>query len=114
MISVHGSEIAEGHAFQAQAWSNVLVASSSGFSRMAAVLSRNTIIAPHLLSHPLEGLEGVINIYSREFWDRESGDFKIDGKLKAAFEKSKSQVRSALHNQFQRDKSSVRMACLRP
>ena len=59
-MHVHGSEVVENIAFQAQVWATVLVASSSGFSRTAAVLSRNVVIAPVLLSHPLEELPNVI------------------------------------------------------
>jgi len=69
-IQVHGSEMAEGFAFQAQVWANVLVTSSSGFSRMAAVLSRNTVLAPRLLSHPLHDLDHVVSVYHKDFWDR--------------------------------------------
>lgn len=59
--------MAEGFAFQAQAWSNILVASSSGFSRLAAVLSKNTVVAPNLLSHPLHELDNVVDVYDKVF-----------------------------------------------
>jgi len=64
-VQVHGSEMAEAFAFQAQVWANVLVASSSGFSRLAAVLSRNTVLAPTVLSHPLDDLPNVVSVYHK-------------------------------------------------
>jgi len=109
---VHGSETAEGFAFQAQAMANVLVASSSGFSRLAAVLNRNTVIAPYVLSHPLHGLDNVISAYHKDFWNRDIGGRKDLIKDYALLEKLKMDLRRSLRSQFELGDDKGRLACL--
>lgn len=119
-MHVHGSEVVENIAFQAQVWATVLVASSSGFSRTAAVLSRNVVIAPVLLSHPLEELPNVISLYDKSFWSHKS-NFGVDEswnnetgrKLYPLIQKLKNDLHRNLLNQFETGPNQPRMKCLR-
>ena len=118
-MHIHGSEIAEPLAFQAQVWAHVLVASSSGFSRFAAVLSKNTVIAPEVLSHPLAGLRNVLSVYHRSFWTRRDGFGAEEAPGgEGGFNRWKDELRSELHRnlhaQFRRDsEGAARLSCIR-
>jgi|AntAceMinimDraft_5_1070358.scaffolds.fasta_scaffold231719_1 hypothetical protein len=92
---------------------NVLVASSSGFSRLAAVLNRNTVIAPHVLSHPLHGLNNVVSAYHKDFWNRAVGgrlDVITDVRI---VEQLEFELRKSLRSQFERGDDITRLECLR-
>jgi hypothetical protein len=41
------------------------------------------------LSHPLDGLEGVLNVYSRDFWSRGNKEFSLGGDLSSIFNAAK-------------------------
>mmetsp|Transcript_58989 Transcript_58989/g.105210 ORF Transcript_58989/g.105210 Transcript_58989/m.105210 type:complete len:474 (-) Transcript_58989:225-1646(-) len=50
--------------FHSMVHADLLVASNSGFSRLAAVLSRNVVLAPTLATHPLEGFSNILLVES--------------------------------------------------
>ena len=109
--TAHGSETAEGFAFQAQVMANVLIASSSGFSRLAAVLNRNTIIAPYVLSHPLHGLDNVVSAYHKDFWNRDVGGRKDLIKDSTLLKQLKMELRRSLKSQFELGGDRERLEC---
>jgi hypothetical protein len=91
---------------------NVLIASSSGFSRLAAVLNRNTIIAPYVLSHPLHGLDNVISAYHKDFWNRDVGGRKDLIKDSTLLKQLKMELRRSLKSQFELGGDRERLECL--
>ena len=91
---------------------NVLIASSSGFSRLAAVLNRNTIIAPYVLSHPLHGLDNVISAYHKDFWNRDVGGRKDLIKDSTLLKQLKMELRRSLKSQFELGGDRERIECL--
>ena len=91
---------------------NVLIASSSGFSRLAAVLNRNTIIAPYVLSHPLHGLDNVVSAYHKDFWNRDVGGRKDLIKDSTLLKQLKMELRRSLKSQFELGGDRERIECL--
>jgi hypothetical protein len=91
---------------------NVLIASSSGFSRLAAVLNRNTIIAPYVLSHPLHGLDNVVSAYHKDFWNRDVGGRKDLIKDSTLLKQLKMELRRSLKSQFELGGDRERLECL--
>lgn len=69
-------------AFDIMAYADILVAATSGFSRFAAVLSRNVRIAPEPVpSHPLTGIsDDIVLVPKRDiFWAGGDGDGSVGG-----------------------------------
>ncbi|EDQ92168.1 uncharacterized protein MONBRDRAFT_23047 [Monosiga brevicollis MX1] len=49
---------------------DILIAATSGFSRLAAMLNNHTRMAPELESHPLHNFAGLVNVQPLpDFWD---------------------------------------------
>ena len=71
---VHGDEVPARIAFDAMAWSDVLVVGTSGFGRVAAVVNTGVSFGPNANGHPLTAIPGVIEIEDIEqkvLWNAE-------------------------------------------
>lgn len=70
-FTFHGDDVPAQAALVTLSKAHVLLAGTSAFSRIAAVLSRGVVIAPSgMPTRPLADLRAVLTIYDRRFWDR--------------------------------------------
>ena len=56
--------------FQSMAVAHVLLASKSGYSRLAAVMSQGVVVAPAVASNPLERLQGIVSVDPQQLLER--------------------------------------------
>lgn len=89
-------------AFDSMALADVLIAASSGFSRLAAVLSRGAGMAPFLTSHPMH-LPSVVEVQPhKQFWQETDNDKGLASLLRGELAKHSlvSEVRRLLAGFF--------------
>jgi len=68
-LKIESTHLSTSHALHVLAGADVLIGGTSGFSRLAALLSSHTRFVPSLRSHPLEGEGIVVAPPLSAFWD---------------------------------------------